>query len=96
VAQKAEAIGVLVGMAAAFFADQAAVPLIIEGAEAIVRSPAMTGLDWSQSGATAGTPAGFALHPAAVRAQTQLLRGYASALRAHGAAFQAGVRGLSF
>ena len=133
VAQKAEAIGVLAGMAAAFFADQAAavltlglseaaVPLIIEGAEAIVRSlvadlqqyvigmvieaaakplfakieAAMTGLDWAKSGATAGTPAGFALHPAAVRAQTQLLRGYASALRAHGAAFQAGVRGLSF
>jgi hypothetical protein len=133
VAQKAEAIGALVGMAAAFFADQAAavvtlglseaaVPLIIEGAEAIVRSlvadleqyvigmvieaaakplfakveEAMTGLDWSQSGAAAGTPTGFALHRAAVGAQTQLLRGYASALRANGAAFQAGVRGLSF
>jgi len=51
---------------------------------------------WAKSGATAGTPAGYALHPAAVRAQTQLLRGYASALRAHGAAFQEGVRGLSF
>lgn len=49
VAQKVEAIGVLVGMAAAFFADQAAavftfglseaaVPLIIEGAEAAVKS----------------------------------------------------------
>ena len=49
VAQKAEAIGVLVGMAAAFVADQAAavltlglaeaaVPAIIAGAEAVVRS----------------------------------------------------------
>jgi hypothetical protein len=49
VAQKLEAIGALIGMAAAFFADQAAavvtfglseaaVPLIIEGAEAIVKS----------------------------------------------------------
>jgi hypothetical protein len=38
----------------------------------------------------------FALHPAAVREQTQALRGYAAALRAHGTAFQAGVRGLSF
>jgi hypothetical protein len=49
VAQKAEAIGLLVGMAAAFVADQAAsvltlglaevaVPVIVEGAEALVRS----------------------------------------------------------
>lgn len=133
VAQKAEAIGVLVGMAAAFFADQAAafftaglseaaVPLIIEGAEAVVKSlvadleqyvigmvieaaakplfakveAAVSGLDWSKSGATVGAPHGFVLHPAAVREQTQALRGYATALRAHGVAFQAGVRGLSF
>lgn len=112
VAQKAEAIGVLVGMAAAFFADQAAavltfglseaaVPLIIEGAEDVVKSlvadlqqyvigmvieaaarplfakveAAMTGLDWSKSGVTADAPTGFALRPAAVREQTQALRG---------------------
>jgi hypothetical protein len=133
VTQKAEAIGALIAMAAAFFADQAAavvtfglseaaVPLIIEGAEAVVKSlvadleqyiigmvietaakplfakveAAMAGLDWSKSGATVGTPTGFALHPAAVREQTRALRGYAAGLRAHGAAFQAGVRGLSF
>jgi hypothetical protein len=98
------------------------VPLIIEGAEAIVKSlvadleqyvigmvieaaakplfakveAAMTGLDWSKSGATAAKPTGFTLHPAAVREQTQALRGYAAALRAHGTAFQAAVRGLSF
>ena len=133
VAQKAEAIAVLVGMAAAFVADQAAavvtlglseaaMPLIIEGAELVVKSlvadleqyvagmvieaaakplfakveAAMTGLDWSKSGAEAGQPEGFRLHPAAVREQTQALRGYAATLRAHGAAFQAGVRGLSF
>ncbi|MGH3156878.1 MAG: hypothetical protein ACRDNF_09920 [Streptosporangiaceae bacterium] len=52
VAQKAEAVGVLIGMAAAFFADQAAavvtlglseaaVPLIIEGAESLVKSLVM-------------------------------------------------------
>lgn len=133
VAQKAEAIAVLVGMAAAFFADQAAavltlglseaaMPLIIEGAEAVVKSlvadleqyvigmvietaakplfakveAALTGLDWSKSGAVSGQPEGFRLHPPAVREQTQALRGYAAALRAHGAAFQAGVRRLSF
>jgi hypothetical protein len=132
-AQKAEAITVLVGMAAAFFADQAAafftaglseaaMPLIVESAEAVVKSlvadleqyviglvieaaakplfakveAAITGLDWSKSGATVGKPTGFGLHPAAVRAQTQALRGYAATLRAHGAAFQAGVRELSF
>jgi hypothetical protein len=133
VAQKAEAIAVLVGMAAAFFADQAAavvtlglseaaMPLIIEGAEAVVKSlvadleqyiigmvieaaakplfakveAAMTGLDWSKSGAVAGQPEGVRLHPAAVREQTQALRGYAAALRERGAAFQTDVRGLSF
>jgi uncharacterized protein YukE len=52
VAQKVEAIGILVGMAAAFVADQAAalataglaeaaVPLIIEGAERVVKSLVM-------------------------------------------------------
>ena len=133
VAQKAEAIVALLTMAAAFFADQAAavvtlglseaaVPLIIEGAEAVVKSlvadleqyvigqvieaaakplfakveAAMTGLDWSKSGAVPGKPEGFELHAAAVREQTLALREYAATLRAHGEAFQAGVRGLSF
>jgi hypothetical protein len=133
VAQKAEAIAVLVGMAAAFIADQAAavvtlglseaaMPLIIEGAELVVKSlvadleqyvigtvieaaakplfakveAAMTGLDWSKSGAVAGQPEGLRLHPAAVRQQTQALRRYGATLRAHGAAFQAAVRRLSF
>jgi hypothetical protein len=100
VAQKVEAIATLVGMAAAFIADQAAavvtfglseaaVPLIIEGAQALVRSlvadleqyvigqvieaaakplfakveAALSGLDWSKSGAAAGTPTGFSLDP---------------------------------
>lgn len=133
VAQKLEAIGALIGMAAAFFADQAAavvtfglseaaVPLIIEGAEAIVKSlvadleqyvigtvieaaakplfakveAALSGLDWSQSGTAATSASGFSLDAPAVLAQTQVLRGHAVALRAHAAAFQAGVRGLSF
>lgn len=91
VAQKAEALATLVGMVAAFVADQAAslatlglteaaVPAIIEGAEAIVKSlvqdlqqyvvgqvieaaakplfakveDALSGLDWSESGAGNG------------------------------------------
>jgi hypothetical protein len=108
VAQKAEAVGVLIGMAAAFFADQAAavvtlglseavVPLIIEGAEELVKSLVMmAGLDWSKSGATAGKATGFSLAPAAVRSQTQVLRENTAAIRAHAAAFQGGVRGLNF
>lgn len=133
VTQKAAAIAVLAGMAAAFVADQvasvvtlgaaeAAVPLIVEGAEALVRSlavdleqyvvgmvitaaarplfakveEALAGLDWSRSGTVTGTPTGFVLDPAAVRAQTAALRGHAAALHAHAAAFQQGVRALRF
>jgi hypothetical protein len=133
VAQKAEAIGVLVGMAAAFVADQAAsivtlglaeaaVPAIIAGAEAVVRSlaadieqyiigtvvtaaarplfakveDALSGLDWSQSGTSAGPPVSVILDPPSVRAETAALRGHAASLQAHAAAFQQGVKGLSF
>jgi hypothetical protein len=133
VAQKAEAVAVLIGMAATFAADQAAsvatlglaeaaVPLIIEAARVLVRSlvmdleqyiianvveaaakplfakveAALTGLDWSQSGVSAGQATGFSLDPAAVRTQTQALRANAAALRAHAAAFQSGVQGLNF
>src|SRR5260370_36251406 len=133
VLQKAEAIAALIGMASAFFADQAAavvtfglseaaVPLIIEGADAVVKSlvadleqyvigqvieaaarplfakveAALSGLDWSQSGVVAGTATGFSLDPGAARAQTDVLRGHAAALRAHPAAFRHGVAGLSF
>ena len=133
VAQKAEAIGVLVGMAAAFVADQAAavvtfglaeaaVPALVAGAEAVVRSlaadieqyiigavvtaaarplfakveSALAGLDWSQSGASAGPPVRVVLDPPSVRAETAALRGHAASLQAHAAAFQQGVKGLSF
>lgn len=133
VAQKAEAIGVLAGLAAAFVADQAAsvvtlglaeaaAPAIIAGAEAVVRSlaadieqyiigmvvtaaakplfakveSALAGLDWSQSGASAGRPASVILDPASVRAETAALRGYATALRGHAVAFQQSVQGLNF
>jgi hypothetical protein len=125
VAQKAEAIGLLVGMAAAFIADQAAsvltlglaeaaVPVIVEGAEALVRSlaadieqyiigtvmtaaakplfakveEALSGLDWSQSGASGARPTSVVLDPASVRAATAALRSHAAALQAHAAAFQ--------
>ncbi len=133
VAQKAEAIAVLAGMAAAFVADQAAsivtfglaeaaAPAIITGAEAVVRSlaadieqyiivtvvtaaahplfakveEAMSGLDWSQSGATAANPASVILHPPSVRAETAALRDHAASLQAHAAAFQQSVKGLAF
>jgi hypothetical protein len=135
VAQKVEAIATLVGMAAAFVADQAAavatfglaeaaVPVIIEGAERLVKSlvmdlqqyivgkvieaaakplfakveAAMAGLDWSQSGAAANgaQSTGFSVDPQAVRIQTTALRTHAATMRAHGANFQQGIRGLSF
>lgn len=133
VVQKAEAVATLVGMAAAFVADQAAavvtfglaeaaVPVIIEGAERLVKSlvldlqqyvigkvieaaakplfakveEAVTGLDWSKSGAPHGTSGGFSMEPEAVRAQVAALRAHAEAMRAHAATFRGGVRGLDF
>ncbi len=135
VAQKLEAIGVLIGMAAAFVADQAAavataglaeaaVPLIVEGAERVVKSlamdleqhvignvvevaakplfakveAAMSGLDWAGpgSGTSAGVAQGFRIDPAAVRAQTAVLRSHAATMRAHGDDFHAAVSRLGF
>jgi hypothetical protein len=133
VAQKVEAIATLVGMAAAFVADQAAavvtfgiaeaaVPLIVEGAEKLVDSlimdleqyiigevmeaaakplfakveAALTGLDWSQSGADPIQSTGFELDAPTTRAQALLLRQHAATMRQHAAAFAAGVQGLNF
>jgi hypothetical protein len=134
VVQKLEALVTLISMAIAFIADQAAsvatlglaetaVPLIIEGAERLVKSlvmdlqqyvigqvieaaakplfakveAAMAGLDWSRSGGGAAAPAtGFSVDPGAVRTQLTALRGHAATMRAHGANFQQGVRGLNF
>ncbi|HEX4702979.1 MAG TPA: hypothetical protein VH352_12675 [Pseudonocardiaceae bacterium] len=133
VAQKVEAIATLVGMAAAFVADQAAsvatlgiaeaaLPAIIEGARMLVKSlvmdlqqyiigkvieaaakplfakveAAMSGLDWSKSGAAPAASSGFSVDAAAVRTQISALRTHAQTMRAHGATFQQGVRGLNF
>lgn len=133
VAQKAEAVAELVGMAAAFFADQAAavvtfglseaaMPLLVEGAEKLVESleidlqqyiagmvieaaakplfarveAALSGLDWSKSGAEAGKSAGFSVDPAAVVAQTAALRSQAAVMRSRAAALADAVRGLQF
>jgi hypothetical protein len=135
VAQKLEAIGILIGMAAAFVADQAAavataglaeaaVPLIIEAAERLVKSlvmdleqhviakvieagakplfakveAAMAGLDWGNAdrGAATGGGQGFSIDPAAVREHTEVLRGHAARMRAHGDKFQLAVASLDF
>jgi hypothetical protein len=133
VAQKAVAIAELLGLAAAFVADQAAafvtlgaseaaLPLIEMAAEKLVQSlemdlqqyiagqvieaaakpllakiaDALSGLDWSRSGAQAGKPAGFEVDPAAVYAQTAMLRGQAAAMRAQAAGLAQQVRGLKF
>jgi hypothetical protein len=133
VAQKAEAIAVLAGLAAGFVADQAAAVVtfglaeaaaaaIVAGAEAVVRSlaadieqhiignvvtaaahplfakveEALSGLDWSRSGASAGPPTSVTLDPPSVRAETAALRDHAVTLQAHTAAFQQNVKALAF
>jgi hypothetical protein len=133
IAQKAEAVAVLVGMAAAFVADQAAAiataglaeaaaPLIIAGAEKLVKSlvmdlqqyiigqvieaaakplfakveAAMSGLDWSQSGATANPVGSVSLDPGALAQHVAALRTHATTMRQHGARFSQAVAGLGF
>jgi hypothetical protein len=133
VAQKGEAILTLIGMAAAFVADQAAaivtlgaseaaLPLIEEVAAKLVESlemdlqqyiagqvieaaakplfakidAALSGLDWSQSGASGGKADGFSVDPGAVLAQTTALRGQAATMRSQAAALASKVRGLQF
>lgn len=57
----------------------------------------LSGLDWSQSGAAApGKGAGLQLNAPAVLAQTTALRGQASQMQSHAAAFASGVRSLGF
>jgi hypothetical protein len=133
VAQKTEAIAVLIGMAEAFVADQAAavatagiaeaaVPLLIVGAQRLVKSlvldlqqhvigeviekaakplmakveAAMSGLDWSGTGAgaTASRGAVITADPDEVTAHLAVLRTHASTMRSHGAAFAQAVAGL--
>lgn len=133
VAQKAEAVAVLIGMAAAFVADQAAaiataglaeaaVPVIIAGAERVVKSlimdleqhiigevveaaakplfakleDALTGLDWSRSGAQADTADGISLDPEAALEHIARLQVHADELRTHGANFGTAIAGLGF
>jgi hypothetical protein len=133
-AQKVEAVAVLIGMAAAFVADQAAAvatfgiaeaaaPLIIAGAERLVKSlvmdlqqyvvgqvieaaakplfakveAAMTGLDWSQSGAGGVEPGNeVSLDPEALAQQVAVLRSHAVTMQQHGAHFGQAVAGLGF
>jgi hypothetical protein len=133
VAQKIEAIAILIDMAAAFVADQAAavatfgiaeaaVPVIIVGAEKLVQSlaadleqyilasvveaaakpllakieDAVSGLDWSKSGAEAGQASEFSIDPAAVAQQVAVLRQQAVQIGQHGTQFAAKVRALNF
>jgi len=57
---------------------------------------ALSGLNWSQSGAQAGKPTGFEVDPAAVYAQTAALRAQASAMRSQAADLAKQIRGLKF
>jgi len=133
VAQKVEAIAVLVGMAAAFVGDQVAavatfglaevaVPVIIEGAERIVKSlvmdleqyvvgkvieaaaeplfekieDALSGLDWSKSGASVEPAASVSLDADAALAHIAKLEEHAETIRGHGAQFRTAIAGLGF
>jgi hypothetical protein len=70
--------------------EQAAKPLFAKIAAALA------GLDWSQSGATAGASAGFSVNPAAVATQLVVLRGQATQLRSTASDLATAVRGLKF
>lgn len=133
VAQKAEAVAVLAGMAAAFVADQAAavataglaevaVPLLVAGAERLVKSlvmdleqyivgqvvevaaeplfekieNAMSGLDWSRSGADAEPGNAVSLDAEAVAGHVATLRMHARTLQQHGVDYRAAVASLAF
>ena len=132
-AQKVEAIAILIDMAAAFIADQAAAvatfgiaeaaaPVIILGAEKLVQSlaadleqyilakvveaaakpllakieDAVSGLDWSKSGAEADPANEFSIDPEAVAQQVVALRQQAATIGQHGTQFAAKVRALNF
>ena len=57
---------------------------------------ALSGLDWSQSGASSAPGTGFELDATAALAHASGLDDYASQMRAHAQAFASGIRGLSF
>jgi hypothetical protein len=57
---------------------------------------ALSGLDWSKSGAQPGKSTGFEVDPAAVYAQTTMLRSQAATLRSQAADLAQQVRGLKF
>lgn len=134
VVQKGEAVAELAGMAVAFVGAQAAavetagiseaaVPLIIKGAEKLMESliadlqqyliskvveaglkplrgkveQALSGLDWSQSGAAGqGKAAGLELDAPGALMHAQALDEYAAAMRGHAQTFAAGIRKLAF
>ncbi len=133
VVQKGIAVAELVGMAATFFADQAAavataglaeaaVPLIIAAAKKLAESliddleqyimgkvieaaakplfakveAALSGLDWSQSGATASSAQGFSLDLQELEGQAQQMKVHAETMRAHAAKLGSGIAGLAF
>ena len=135
VAQKVEALAELVGMAAAFAADQAAsvvtlglaeaaVPVIVAAGKELLETlkqeiiqhlmgevieaaakplfakieDAMSGLDWSQTGAAdeEGLGDGFSIDHGAAGEHLQLLSGYADTMRGHAQVLRGGVAGLAF
>lgn len=76
--------------------------LIAQVAEAALKpllakvETALSGLDWSQSGASSAPGSGFELDATAALAHASGLDAYASQMRAHAQVFASGIRGLSF
>jgi hypothetical protein len=76
--------------------------LIAQVAEAALKpllakvETALSGLDWSQSGASSAPGSGFELDATAALAHASGLDDYASQMHAHAQVFASGIRGLSF
>lgn len=57
---------------------------------------ALSGLDWSQSGATAGSSAGFSVDLQQLEAQAGRMKVHAETMRQHAATLGSGIAGLAF
>lgn len=57
---------------------------------------ALSGLDWSQSGAEGGSSSGFSLDAEAAKAHVAVLRGHAETMKGHAQTLRTNLSGLSF
>lgn len=97
-----EGAGILADQAASaatFGPAETAVPLIIEAAAKPLFEKiehALSGLDWSQTAAAAGSGSGLSLDVEEAGQHLSVLRDHAEAMRGHARALSSGLRGLEF